>query len=107
MQRQPFASIEADDEIPFLPANLISVHFEARTIRLRNFQWLDVGSLIRNSIGRVISWLGRQCPDSVLFDSNHSHGVQIDNGPQSFDRASITIVSWICPEKTERSGEPP
>ena len=106
MQRQAFPRIEADDEAPLLPANLVALHLEARPLRLVDLERLDVVAQAADPIGGVIGLARRQCPVAVFLDPDHLHGVQINDRAQAFDGANIPVVGRVGSEEAERSGEP-
>jgi len=100
MQSEPFARIEADDEVPLLPAHLVAFEGVAGAFGLRDGERLDVAALIRNTARGVVAGTWRQFPDAVLFDSDHLHDVQVDHGTNAFDWADVAVIVGICAKET-------
>ncbi len=106
VQRQSLAGVEADDEAPLLPGDLIAVDLEARSLGLDDLQRLDVLARCGNPVGGVVRLARWDRPAAVLLDADDVHGVEVHDGPQSLDRADVAVVGRVGAEEAERPGEP-
>ena len=69
VQRQSFTGIEADDEVPVLPANAVAVHTEARPFRLRDVERLDVLAEVLYPVSGIVALTWRQWPVAVFVET--------------------------------------
>lgn len=106
MYRQAFARVEPDHKFPVLPAELIAVEAKARTLRLNDFERLDIGSLMRDAGCRIIAFIWRQGPDAMLFYADHLHGIEIDHRANAFEWPGIAVVGGVGAQETERPRQP-
>src|SRR5882724_6663694 len=100
MYGQALTSVESDHQTPVLPLKAPPVQSEAWPVRLSDFERLDVRSMILNSVARVIAWLRRQRPFSILLHANDLHRVEVNNGPDAFDGPSVSVICAVAAQET-------
>lgn len=105
MDGETFARVEADDETPLLPSDVMTLQDKAGAFGLGNMQGFDIEAERGDTIGGIVARLGRQRPLTVFFNTNYLHRVEVNDGANAFDRAGIAVVGRVGTEEAERPDE--
>src|SRR5258708_3472672 len=78
--------------MPFLPGDFMSTHGKARTLRLGNLHRFQVSAHLSDSFRRIVSRLRWQGNDSIIFDADYLHPIEINDSSYPFDRVGVAII---------------
>jgi len=105
VQHQPFAGVEANAQIPLLPADVVSVDLEAGSIGLGDVQGFDVLAQCGLELGLVLARVGGHGHNPQVFDANHRHFVEIYHGDQPVDGAGVEVAVGGGTQVADAAGE--
>ncbi len=114
MQDQALTRGVPDDQVPFLPADLVPVEREARAVRLGDIDRLDVrpqrgDHWVVPSVGRELGCIvarQRRQRYHVVVHGEHGRGVQVHGNDQVFRRPGERVVGWREADPGQRLGHP-
>ena len=91
MQNQPLARRKTNSKVPLLPANVVTVDDEARTLRLVNFDGFQIRPRT-NDLGGVVGFFGWQRHDPEVLDGNDLHRMQVNNRDDVLNWSRVAVV---------------
>ena len=103
VQHQAVALCEADLQFPVVPAHVVAVDFEARTVRLGNRDFPEVSALLA---APDRSRIGRDRHYAEIVDSNDFARGEIEHRVQVGDRARVRVVTGIVHQPAVSISDP-
>ena len=102
VQHESLAVVEADPHRPLLPAKLVAVQRERRTVRLGDRQRRDVGAqcLARHQLRRVLTHRLRRVLGQLVLELEQLHRVEVDDRMQAGKcvRVRVTVRRAAVPD---------
>src|SRR5580693_5893693 len=102
VQHEPFARRKADAEPPATPLDSPAIDSEAGTLRLDDFDGLEIRSPTLLEARCEIAFVARHWNDAEIVDPQHLAAIDVDKGAQPLDGVSILIVVRVVAYPRDR-----
>src|SRR5580693_435302 len=102
VQHEPFARGEADAEPPAAPLDSPAIDSETRTLRLDDFDGLEIRSPTLLETRCEIAFVAWHRNDAEIVDPQHLAAINVDKGAQPLDGVSILIVVRVVAYPRDR-----
>ena len=108
LEHQSFAGVEAHTQVPPGPGQVIALQGEARALRLRDLDWLQVSSkLAADCRVGVISVNIRDRHGAVVDQVVHPAFFHVDKGHKAINGVRPRVIAGVVLTEAEAAQQPP
>ena len=98
VQHEALAVVEAQPQLPVLPAEQVAVEREADPVGLADLQRRHLAQPHREEVGQVLAHhLGVGAAGGAVLDLEQLHRVQVDDGMQAGDVVGVRVAALAAP----------